>query len=482
MWFVVAYYGALCAGAAVAPINPAQPVSALRDQIDDVSASAVFTSGTGVDAVRAAAPSVGLIVCVPPSPAAPDVGDARASATPLDDLLAEAPLSGYAPDPELVAHLQFTGGTTGRSKAVRVLHRNLVTNALQAACWRATAVPALDDRGGLRITAVPEAVGPYSLEIGTGAYVAVAPLFHGLGLVGHNVNMLLGNTVVVSGRFDADAMLADIETHGVTYLTGSPAMYYALLASPGIGRRDLSSVRLVGSGAAPIDTTALRALRAAFPNAYVIEAYGLSEATMAVTMPPASSPIETPLGCVGVPIFDTDLEIRESDASAVCAVGEVGEVWIRGPQVTDGYHRAPDLTAAQFQDGWLRTGDMGRVDDHGHLFLVGRAKDMIIYKGYNVYPQPLEEILCSHPAVAQAAVVGAASDTAGERPVGFVVLDPGTSADDDLVAELIAYVADRVAPYQRVRELRVVEALPRTATGKILKSALREELHAGAAR
>lgn len=305
-------------------------------------------------------------------------------------------------------------------------------------------------------------------------------LFHGLGLVGHSLNVALGSTVVLAGRFDPDALLADIERYGVTHMGGSPAMYYALLRSRAIDSHDLSSVRAIGCGAAPIDTTALRTLCEKFPNAAVAEGYGLSEATMTVTNRPYDSDVESPIGSVGVPLFDTEIEIRDVDGATRVADGETGELWVRGPQVTDGYHGHPELTAAQFRDGWLDTGDMGRVDDQGNLFLVGRSKDMIIYKGYNVYPQPLEEILCSHPAVAQAAVVGEPSKTAGEIPVAFVMLRPGTTAeprpDADLEAEIMAYVETKVAPYQKIRSLHIVEALPLTATGKILKSELRDRL------
>lgn len=482
-WYVVAYYGALCAGIAVAPINPTQPPAALRAQLTDCGAKAVFTHPASAAALAGATPDeVRFVVHVPGTSAGPAPADAVLpdGSVPLSDLLAAAPLTGYTVDPDLVAHLQLTGGTTGRTKAVRVLHRNLVANIVQTSCWRSATLPSLDEQGGVRVTRIADPA-PRTIVPGEGVNIAIAPLFHGLGLVGHNANTLLGCTAVITGgRFDADQFIADIEAHGVTHMSGSPAMYYAMLRSPELGKRDLSSVRLITSGAAPIDTTALRKLREALPSASVSEGYGLSEATMGLTMSPPGAPVETPLGSVGVAITNTEVEIRAQDGVTVLGPGEDGEIWARGPQITDGYQGEPELTAGQFVKGWLRTGDLGHFDENGFLFLVGRAKDMLIYKGYNVYPQPLEDHLCSHPAVAQASVVGRSRPQVGEIPVGFVVLRPQARDEAErgqaFLDELMAYVAARVAPYQKVRELHVVDSLPLTPTGKILKTELRERL------
>ncbi|WP_410874589.1 class I adenylate-forming enzyme family protein [Nocardia sp. A7] len=480
VWFMVAYYGALCAGAAVAPINPAQPVGELRRQLKDCAVRAVFTDPTCAANILTAqdeSADARVLVVVPATAAGgADAKDSRL--VPIADLLAARPLTGYRVDPELVAHLQLTGGTTGRSKAVRVLHRNLVAAVLHTACWRTAHIPALDAQGGLGLVPVPGAQTPYSLIPGASVSVAIAPLFHGLGLVSQNANTLIGATVVLSGgRFDPDRFLADVDRHGVTYIAGSPAMYYALLQAKSLPERDLTSVRSLGSGAAPLDPTAIRDLRTAFPRAQVAEGYGLSEATMGLTMAPLSETIEPPLGSVGVPLFDTEIQIRGEDRVSVLDKGQTGEIWARGPQIADGYQSDPELTARQWVAGWLYTGDMGRLDESGNLYIVGRAKDMIIYKGYNVYPQPLEELVCSHPDVAQAAVVGAPSISAGEVPVAFVVVRPGVRVDHaELGRSIMEHVGAQVVPYQRVRAVHIVEALPTTTTGKILKSQLRESL------
>lgn len=156
--------------------------------------------------------------------------------------------------------------------------------------------------------------------------------------------------------------------------------------------------------------------------------------------------------------------------------GETGEVWARGPQITDGYNGAPELTANQFRDGWLLTGDMGYLDETGALFLVGRSKDLIIYKGYNVYPQTLEQLICEFAVVAQAAVVPAPDDVAGEIPVAFVTLQPGVGGDEALAAKMMGHVAAHVAAPQKVRRIEFIDVLPVTMTGKVLKTELRKRL------
>ena len=384
IWFLVAYYGALCAGAAVAPINPAQPVAELKRQLDDVDAKVVFTHPScAATAIESNTDFSRLLVIVPDAASADDAaspGEVGDGLTSIMDLASSERLAGYRVDPELVAHLQLTGGTTGKSKAVRVLHRNLVANVAQTALWRTGHRTLLVD-GGLVLVPVEEALTRYSLVPGECSSIAIAPLFHGLGLISHNFTTLLGGTVTLGTRFDPDTFLADVDRHQVTYIGGSPTMYYALLRAKTLREHDLGSVRILGSGAAPLDTTAIRTLREVFPNASVTEGYGLSEATMGLTMGSPCDERPTPLGSVGLPFPDTEIQIRDEFTEAVLPTGETGQIWARGPQVTDGYHNEPELTAGQFVDGWLHTGDMGWRDDQGNLFIGGRSKDLIIYKG-----------------------------------------------------------------------------------------------------
>ncbi|MFH8616410.1 class I adenylate-forming enzyme family protein [Streptomyces sp. NPDC017979] len=471
-WFTVTYYGVLLAGAVVTPVNPTLPPAALAEQLTEAGAVAAFTHPTTRAALqRARVPGLRLVVEVPDTRSA-QPAQAR-GAVRLEDLLTAEPAPATAVSGDDLAHLSFTGGTTGRSKAVRVLHRNVVANTLQMACWRAGALPRTDGSGGLVLEPVPAARTPHTFPAEGSTSLSLAPMFHAMGLVSQNLSVLLGTTVVVFGRFDAEGYVRAVERHRVTSVPGSPSLFHALLALPDIDRADLSSVRVVNSGAAPIDPHTLARLHDLFPRACVIEGYGLTEATMALTTHPMERGGTIPRGSVGAPVFDTEIEIRALDGGAALPVGETGEVWARGPQIADGYQGHPELTAEQFRDGWLRTGDLGRLDEDGWLFLVGRAKDMLIYKGYNVYPTPLEDLLHRHPAVAQASVVGVPHPEAGEIPVAYVVPRAGHEAGPDLAARLMAHVAERVAPYQRVREVHFLESLPVSAAGKVLKTELR---------
>ena len=482
IWFTVAYYGILLAGASVVPVNPTQPPLALRRQLDDSGAVAVFTHPSvaaqmsealkGSEAVRR--------VCLAPATAAAPAGDRAPAGFPVptvefDDLMKAEAAPATAVDGEAVAHLAFTGGTTGVPKAVRVLHRNLFRNVLQVACWRSAALPHTDEQGHITLRHVTEARTPHHIPIGAATGISVAPLFHGMGMVSQSIFVVAGLTVVVFGRFDAVRYLDTIEQLGVHAVTGSPALCHAVLSVPDVRERDLSCVRLVSSGSAPINPAAAAELAEVFPNAVVSDGYGLTEATMGVSISPLDRSTPRPEGSTGLALFDTEIEIRETDGVTPVAPGEKGEVWVRGPQVTAGYLGHPELTAGQYVDGWLRTGDLGTLDEQGWLSLVGRAKDMLIYKGYNVYPGPLENILREHPAVAQASVVGRPHPEHGEIPVAFVSVKAEAETPDRaaIAEELMAYVAARVAPYQRIRDVVVVDELPLSATGKILKTELR---------
>ncbi|RVU22445.1 long-chain-fatty-acid--CoA ligase [Streptomyces antnestii] len=477
LWFPVTYYGILLAGAVVAPVNPTLPAAALRAQLDEAGARAVVTHPATAATLREAGTD-GLepVVLVPPSDAAPGDPAPVDGTVPLAALLAGVPEPGPRVSPDAVAHLSFTGGTTGRSKAVEVRHRHVVANCLQFTCWRAAALPAVDLDGGVFLDPVDGAATEYITPPGEGVSIAVAPFFHAMGLVGQSIGVLSGTTVVLCGRFEPGRFLDQAEKFAATAIAGSPALFHALLAAPSAQGRALPTVRVVNSGAAPIDTTTLRALRTLFPRACVVEGYGLTEATMGVTSGITDPDDLVPIGSVGLPVFDTDVEIRDLVDTGRCVPdGETGELWARGPQITAGYPGHPELTAEQFVDGWLRTGDLARCDERGHVYIVGRAKDMLIYKGYNVYPGQLEEILSGHPAVAQVSVVGVPSAEAGEIPVAYVVAraDASPGAGPALGEELMAHVSARVAPYQRVREVRFLDALPTSAAGKILKAELR---------
>ncbi|MFC5062423.1 class I adenylate-forming enzyme family protein [Actinomycetospora atypica] len=454
----IAYHGILLAGATVALASPALPAELLRAQLEDSGAVAVVTRDT---TLRNA---IGT--------------DGRRLDLPVQ--LADAP-----PDVELdptvaLAHLAYTGGTTGRSKGVELTHAAVVANVLQYAASSAGAVPVPDVHGGVTLEqhSPPE---EHPVRLGEAVSIAVAPWFHAMGTNGLTIGLVTGSTAVVQDRFDPAAYLADVERHGATTLSGAPAMYHALLAHPDARTRDLTSVRSVTSGASPMAVAQAERIAALMPEAIVLEGYGLTEATMALCTSPSERSAHRRIGTVGLPIANTELQLLPVESGRPgdepVAVGERGEVWARGPQVMARYHDRPEETASTLVDGWLRTGDIGILGDDGLLAIVDRAKDMLLYKGYNVFPRDLEERLARHPGVRSVAVVGLPDEAVGELPTAAVVLAP--DAGDGAAAALAAAVNGEVRPYERLRRIFTVDALPVSAAGKVLKRDLREALLAG---
>ena len=474
--YPVAYWGLLLAGATFSPANPLLPADNLAFQVGDCGARAVVTFGPVAAALAASREQVAARTVIVVGPVDPAVRQQLG-----EHVLDFQEVLGGQPDtrPETlvdtgsIAHLAYTGGTTGWSKGVRLPHRNVVTNALQYACWGSGAVPTLDPHGDVVLDQVGSAE-EWPTRLGEGLLVNLTPWFHAMGTVGYlNVPALAGSTLVLQDRFDPGEYLAAVERHRATSMGGAPPIFVALLRHPDFATRDLSSVRTVASGAAALPVVVIDGLQQRLPQVIVGEGYGLTEMTMGATSNPSHrSGLRKP-GSVGVPVFDTEVRILAFEGGDPCPTGVEGEVCLRGPQVMAGYHNRPDETAAALVDGWLHTGDIGVLDEDGYLRIVDRKKDMLIYKGYNVYPRELEELLFTHPAVANAAVVGRADLEAGDLPVAFAVLRADASAS---VEELLAHVNERVTPYKKLRELHLIDAIPVSAAGKVLKRELRAGL------
>ena len=515
--FPVAYFGVLLTGAAVTLVNPLQPAPALARQLSDANAHLLIVHPAHLAAARDAAPELDLtrVLVTEPSWAGTateaEVAAARElisdAAQPVFAPFAEAVAGSDAPafspvlvDEGEVAHFQFTGGTTGRSKAVRVLHRNVIGNLTQASAWRLHSRIVRDADGDLALEPIEELGAPL-LVPGEGVSIQVPPLFHAQGISSVAMFVLGGITTVLTGRFRPDTFLDLCDRWQAQYTSGNPPMYLALAAHSAQTGRQATTVRAALSGAAPLDATSLSKIATVMPNAVVGEGYGLTEGTCIVTASDLTPSGVRRAGTVGVPIPDTEVEIRSADGAQVLPAGTEGELWVRGPQVTDGYHGAPELTAAQYVDGWLRTGDVASVDAEGFIRIHDRAKDMLLYKGYNVYPRELEDIVTAHPRVAQAAVVGRPDADVGEIPVAFIVPRPAPEAaeaaaagnaeasgqsdsgqsdsaaqDEALVAEIMDWFAQQVLPYQKIREVHLVDALPTSTAGKVLKTELRTRL------
>lgn len=482
-WFTVGYYGVLLAGATVTAMNPAFPPAPLAAQLAESGARAVLTHASIIGALPGPGESaVDTVVLVPPTAASAYGGAPSTTAwqpTPFERLLEAAPADRAAITPDDLAHLSFTGGTTGIPKAVQVTHRNLVSNICQGASWRTGHTPYTDEEHSVLLRPLDGAVQSELSRLGTNKQLMIAPFYHAMGMVSQSLSVVQGAEVNIFGRFDAAGFLREVSRLRVTQLNVSPALCHALLAVPGAFDLDLDSVNYLASGASPIESDTLKQLERLFPKAIVLEAYGMTESTLSLTLGSFEGRGITPVGSVGQALFDTELSIRSPEDTSVLPNGEIGEIWARGPQITSGYKGHPELTALQFtEDGWLRTGDLGRLDDEGWLYVSGRMKDMLIYKGYNVYPLQLEEVMIEHPVVRQVSVVGVPKPGVGEIPVAFVVLHDGAAGTDDLVSELRHFVAERVVPYSQVRDVRFIDELPVTATGKVLKTELRDRYEA----
>lgn len=471
--YPVAYYGIQLAGATFSPANPLLPPAQLATQLVDAGAVAAVSHGQVANAltsVRTQTPTRLVIVYEPTT-------ELDSSCVDFADFGAGDPHQPpeVCPDPRAdVAHLAYTGGTTGRAKGVRLPHRNVVVNALQYACWGTGSVPATDDAGNLWLNQIGDQ-HEWPTRHGTGVSINLTPWFHAMGTIGGlNVPVLTGTSVVLHDRLDPPAYLADAERLRITSIGGAPALFAALLACDDIHTRDLTSVRTLTSGAAPLATEMINQLRRVFPEAAICEGYGLTEVTMGATTAPQHRSGLRKIGSVGVPVFDTEVKIVPGDGGEdALPAGTEGEVCVRGPQVMAGYHARDAETDQVLVNGWLHTGDIGMLDEDGYLSIVDRKKDMLIYKGYNVYPRELEELLAAHPAVATAAVVGKPDGTVGELPYAFVVRALG---QDIGAAQLMDEINEQVLPYKRLRGTEFVNEVPVSAAGKVLRRQLRERL------
>jgi acyl-CoA synthetase (AMP-forming)/AMP-acid ligase II len=429
--------GAMAAGGAVTGVNPAHTGQELTRQLTDAGASVLVTIPSLVPAARSAAAAADVSELVV-------LGEAD-GATPIAALLSPdaAALEVDAAQDTAVAFLPYSSGTTGLPKGVMLTHANLVTMVRQAA-------------GGLRLR-----------EHDT--VLAVPPFFHVMGfMITLAVPLAAGATVVTMPRFELARFLSLIQRHRVTMLAVPPPVMAALAGHPMVDAFDLSSLQLVVSGGAPLGADLQRAVAARLPNAAVGQGWGLTETSVGVTMPDRR--LGTVPGSVGRVMANTELRVVDPSSGRDRKAGEQGELWVRGPQVMAGYLHRPEATADLIDaGGWLHTGDLGLVDQDGNVFVVDRIKDLIKVNAFQVAPAELEALLVSHPAVADAAVVGRPDAAHGEVPVAMVV--PSGQVEGD---ELLAWVAERVAPYKRVRSVRFVEAIPRTPAGKTLRRLVRQ--------
>jgi long-chain acyl-CoA synthetase len=438
-YFVVSYLAVLGAGAVAVPINPASPAPEITRELAAVGARAVIVGPTGRGVVagldRAALPALEHVVA--PSP------DDGPAAVALDGLLASDPVPIVDRADDDLAVLIFTSGTAGSPKAAMLTHGNLLANLRQC-----------QEHPGRAQHAADVALG-------------VLPFFHIFGLnVVLGLTLLAGARVVTIERFDPQSALEAVTNHGVTVISGAPTMWSAWASLPGAPADAFATVRLATSGAARLDPETAAAVRRRF-GLTLTEGYGLTEASPVVS---SGHGLDAPPGSIGVPLPGVRVRLVDGDGQDAL-VGDAGEVWVSGPNVFAGYWEDPDATAEVLTaDGWLRTGDVAVVDDDGFLFLVDRAKDLVIVSGFNVYPAEVEQVIGDHPAVAEVAVVGVPHPHSGEAVKAYVVVAPGMSVEED---DVIAYAEAHLARYKCPQKVMFVDELPHSATGKVLRKLLR---------
>ena len=344
-----------------------------------------------------------------------------------------------------IAVILYTSGTTGQPKGVMLTHRNLYSNA-------AAAVQLAEESGD---------------EPGT--TLGVLPLAHIYGFTMANTLFLRGGSMVILPKFDVREVCEAVQNYKVERFSAVPAMIYALTTAPEVDEYDMSSLESLGSGSAPLPVSLIEAFRKRF-NAEIYEGYGLSEAAPAVAVHRKGEPIKP--GSVGRPMPGVEVRIADEKGEPL-PTGEVGELLVRGENITPGYYNNREATEATLRNGWLHTGDVARQDEDGYLYIVDRKKDLILRGGFNIYPRDLEELISRHPAVAEVAVVGVPSERMGEEVVAVVVRNSDSQITEE---ELLAFCQERLAKYKTPRRVIFMDAMPRNGVGKILKKSLREQV------
>src|SRR5437867_1596832 len=468
--FLIAFYGALRAGATLVPCNPLYTAPELQHQLADSGATVVVVLSRLYHVVKAARPNTAVehVIVTNIKEEMPPVlrvlftlakekkdghrqqfaGDPGVMAL-REVLSAPADPFDAGTPPDAVAVVQYTGGTTGVSKGAMLSHRALVANTLQCRAWFT------------------------SLRDAEGTSMAVMPFFHVYGLtVVMSLAVQGAGAMILEPQFDLEHVLKDVQRYRPKLFSGSPRIYNAINNSPLAQKYDLRSIEACVSGSAPLLVETHRRF-VELTGAKIVEGYGLTEAAPVTHCNPIFGAGKQKIGTIGVPYPDVESKIVDLETGErELAPGESGELILRGPQLMDGYYKRPDETALTLRNGWLYTGDIATVDDEGYVAIVDRKKEMIIVSGFNVYPREVEEALATHPAVMDAAAIGIPHPIKGEEVKAFVVLKPGANATAE---QIVAHCRERLAPFKVPKEVEFRESLPKTLIGKILRKELARE-------
>ncbi|HML02181.1 MAG TPA: long-chain fatty acid--CoA ligase, partial [Candidatus Bathyarchaeia archaeon] len=467
--FVIAYYGTLKIGAVVTAISPLYKEREIEHQLTDSEAATIVILDVLYPILEKVLEKTKVKTII-----VANLKDYMPAATAvLGSLIGRIPSHRVQPKPgihffkemlsqhdkkppkvdidpkEDLAALQYTGGTTGIAKGAMLTHINLLSNAIMCAEW-------------LRGKQLQE------------TFLAVLPLFHIYGMTtSMNAPIYLAGRTVMLPRFDPLVTLKAIHDYRVTIFCGAPTMYALLLAHPRVKSFNLSSVRFCISGSAPLPSE-IQKKWMNITKGVLVEGYGLTESSPVTHCNPLDPTLKTvKIGSIGLPWPDTDAKIMDVETGQnELDTGQDGELAVAGPQIMKGYWKMDDESREILRNGWLYTGDIGKVDEDGYFYITDRKKDLIKYKGYSVYPREIEDVIYEHPAVKLCAVIGKLDPVAGEIPKAFIVLKEGKTATADEIKE---FVNPKLAPYKAVREVEFRTELPMTMVGKVLKRILLEE-------
>ena len=456
--YIVAYYAILKLGGVVVNVNPMYVERELESQFNDAGAQTILAARELLPRLLAAkgkTPLKTLILTdldehVRKEGSVGQGTDARPGILEYSELLkkgkSQAPPI-VAVDPDEVALLQYTGGTTGFSKGAMLTHFNLVSDVIQCVIWNVGA------------------------EKGKERMLAVLPFFHVYGMtVTMNEAIYLAATIILLPRFQVDDCLEAINAYRPTRFPGVPTMYMGIINHPRVREYNISSIKVCSCGSAPLPVEALKRFEE-LTGGKISEGYGLTEASPVTHANPFSG--KRKVGSIGLPRPDTDAKIVDLETGEkTLPPGEEGELCIRGPQVMKGYWNRPEETAKVLRNGWLYTGDIARMDEEGYFYIVDRKKDMILCGGFNVYPREVEESLYLHPQILEASVLGIPDPYRGETVKAFVVLKPGQKVTSE---EIIEFCRQKMARFKVPTQVEFRKELPKSHVGKVLRKVLREE-------
>lgn len=476
--YLIAYFGVLRAGAIAVPTNPLYTQREMQHQLADSGARIIVMMDDFYPTVRAVRANLALEHVILTSPAdylppllralyplsqrgvkhqEPRLTDKeRREDTVLhsmSDMLqsrARAGIEVFDLHVSLssadLAVLQYTGGTTGLSKGAMLTHHNLLSNAFQSRYW----TPQLHEAGEISL--------------------CVAPFFHSYGAtVGMNLSILAGATMLLLPRFATKEVVQNIRKYRPTLFPGIPTMYLAIMREVGSHTEQLRSIKYCISGAAPLPAKIQADFEAA-TGGKLVEGYGLSEASPVTHCNPLDEHCRN--GTIGLPFPNVEAGIFDAKTGERLPPGEIGEIMVKGPNIMQGYWNHPEETSAIFFNGWMHTGDLGKMDEDGYFSVVERAKDMILASGFNVYPREVEEVLFELPSVQEAAVAGRPDEYRGETVAAFIVLKPGFPATEETKQDIVAYCKKNLAGYKVPKIVEFRDSLPKSIIGKVLRREL----------